>query len=288
MENNDKKTVLIQQTQRNGYNYAIAEGITHAGGEIIMVSNAGVYYEPNAIKHLVKNFKNFNIGATTGKQIVLKGQNQPIGSKLEEIYRHFYDFMRISESQMDSTPDAKGEILAIRKDICISLLSKMYKSVNASFDCCVPYEAKLNGFKTLYEPEAKYYEYAPASFMDRMKQQARRASILIGSMLLYKNMLLNKKYGNFSLIIMPAHFIMLLILPWLFSLGLLCYFILSFMNPVWFMLLLILLPILIIEKSRVFLISFIQSQMALIQAMIMVANHRESLLIDTISSTRIQ
>jgi len=196
--------------------------------------------------------------------------------------------MRMAETEMDSTLDSKGEILAMRRSVCKRVLAKLELSPNASFDSCVPYQAKLEGYRTIYEPRARYYEYAPSTFMDRMRQQIRRASVLIGSMLLFKNLFMNKKYNKLGLVIMPAHFIMLLILPWLFLSGSVCLLILTMMNPIWLVLWTMPLMALLISKSRLFLLSFIQSQIALMIAALRVATHRGSLFIDTIPSTRMQ
>lgn len=286
MKKSGKFIKLIKQNRRGGYNTGISEGILNSKGEIIVVTDAGAYHYPDALKHLVKHFKDSTVGAVTGKEIVLSSRKNEFGPKLEAVYRNFYDFMRIAETRMDSTPDSKGEILAIRRGVCMRVLAKLELSPNASFDSCVPYQAKLEGYRTIYEPRARYYEYAPSTFMDRMRQQMRRASVLIGSMLLFKNLFMKKKYNKFGLAIMPAHFIMLLILPWLFLSGSVCLLILTMMNPIWLALWTIPLTALLISKSRLFLLSFIQSQIALMIAALRVARYKKSLFIDTIPSTR--
>ena len=171
------------------------------------------------VKHLTKHFANPEIGAVSGREIVLGGEKE-LGPKLEKSYRFFYDFMRKAETEIDSTPDSKGEILAVRREICMSLFDKLRLSPNASFDSCVPYQAKLMGFRSVYDDQAKYYEYAPSSFSDRTTQQVRRATLLIGAMLLFKNLLFNKKCGKFGMFIFPVHFVMDCVLPSLFFVGL--------------------------------------------------------------------
>jgi cellulose synthase/poly-beta-1,6-N-acetylglucosamine synthase-like glycosyltransferase len=286
MEKCNKPMKLIEQSRRGGYNTGISEGIFSSKGEIIVVTDAGAYHYPDALKHLVKHFKDSRVGAVTGKEIVLSSSKNDLGPKLEAVYRNFYDFMRMAETRMDSTPDSKGEILAIRRGICMHVLAKLELSPNASFDSCIPYQARLEGYRTIYEPRARYYEYAPSTFMHRMRQQIRRASVLIGSMLLFKSLLMKRQYDKFGLVIMPAHFIMLLILPWLFLLGSICLLILTVMNPLWLILWVIPSAVLLVSKSRLFLLSFIQSQIALIIATLRVATHRGSLFIDTLPSTR--
>src|SRR3990170_6297203 len=206
---------LVEQDKREGYTYGVIQGIVNSSAEIVVVTDAAAYHDSDAIEHLVKHFRDCRVGAVTGKEIILT-EGRKLAPELEESYRGFYDFMREAETQIDSTPDAKGEILAVRKDICRSIVTKLKLSPNASFDSCVPFQAKLMGYRTVYEPQAKYKEYAPISFMDRMRQQMRRATVLIGALFLYKEMLLARKYGKFGLLILPSHFVMECILPWVF------------------------------------------------------------------------
>jgi len=278
---------LIKQDRREGYTRGMLKGISSSTGDIIVATDAGAYHSPDAMKHLVKHFKNPRVGAVTGKEIVL-GRSKGLGPRLEKSYRFFYDLMRSAETEMSSTADTKGEILAVRRDICDVVSKKLELSPGASFDSCVPYEAKLMRYTTVYDGQATYYEYAPSSFMDRMRQQVRRATSLIGALLMYRVMLLRRKYDKFGLVILPAHFVMDCLLPWIFLVGVGCLLVLTFLAPI------ITVPlwtialggILVTEKSRLFLVSFVQSQVALANATLTLAARRESMLIETIPSTR--
>jgi cellulose synthase/poly-beta-1,6-N-acetylglucosamine synthase-like glycosyltransferase len=278
---------LVEQDKRKGYTHGVIQGIANSSGEIIVVTDAAAYHDSDAIRHLVKHFRDCRVGAVTGKEIVLT-EGGKLAPELEQLYRGFYDFMREAETQIDSTTDSKGEILAVRRDICRSMIRRLELSPNASFDSCVPFQAKLMGYRTVYEPQAKYKEYAPASFIGRMEQQKRRATLLIGAMFLYKEMLLARQYGKFGLLILPGHFVMHCILPWIFFSGLTCLLILSVMLPMSTLLLwIIALGITVVSRrSRHFLISFIQSQAALVWGLLRLAARKESLFITTIQSTR--
>ena len=278
---------LLEQKKREGYIRAIIQGILNSKGEIIFATDAASYHYPDALKHMVKHFTNPKVGAVTGKEIV-RGQEKKIGVKLEKSYRFFYDFMRKAETKIDSTPDSKGEILAVRRNICINLFDKLGRSPNASFDSCVPYQAKMMGFRTIYEDKAKYYEYVPSSFLDRMKEKTRRATSLIGALILFKEMILNKKYGRFGLIILPIHFIINCILPSIFMTGVISLIFLTLFDP-----LATLIPwicalglLIVTKKSRSLLITFIQSQLALIIGLIKLSRREKTLFIESIPSTR--
>jgi cellulose synthase/poly-beta-1,6-N-acetylglucosamine synthase-like glycosyltransferase len=287
IKDSNKNIKLIEQKKRKGYTQAVIQGILTSKGEIIFATDAASYHYPDTINQLVKHFTDPKIGAVTGKEIVL-GQEKKIGPKLEKSYRLFYDFMRKAETKIDSTPDSKGEILAVRKKICINLIDKLELSPNASFDSCVPYQAKMMGLRTVYEDKARYYEYAPSSFLDRMKEKSRRATLLIGALLLFKEMILNRKYGKFGVIVLPVHFIINCILPMIFVVGVFSLVLLSFLNPIASIIPWVLAAGLLIatNNSRSLLISFIQSQIALIMGLFKLIRREKTLFIESIPSTR--
>jgi len=285
--NSQKNLRIIRQDQRNGYTKAVIQGILNSKGEIIVATDGASFHYSDALLHLVKHFKDNEIGAVTGKEVV-KGSDCGVGPKLEKSYRHFYDFMRTAETELDSTPDTKGEILAVRKEICNALIEPLSLSPNASFDSCVPYQAKIMGYRTIYEEDAKYCECAPSSFSDRMTQQVRRATLLIGALLLFKGLILNRKSGRFGLLILPVHFLMYCVIPSVFIIGLASLVVSSFLAPLavvvfWITAILLLA---VSQRSRSFLVSFVQSQFALVMGLFRLAQRRESLLIETIPSTR--
>lgn len=284
-----KSIRLIKQERRDGYTNAVIRGILDSQGEIVVAMDAASYHYPDALKRLVGHFAESEIGAVTGKEIVL-GDSKQLGPQLEKSYRYLYDFMRKAETKMDLTADSKGEILAVRREICVSLIPRLRLSVNASFDSCVPYQAKLMGYRTIYDDLARYYEHAPASFNDRMKVQIRRATVLIAPLFMFKNMILNKKFGLFGMLIMPVHFIIDCLLPGLFMFGIASLVIATVLNPIGVIIIWGAAAVAIVasRKSRSILLSFIQSQFALFVALFRLAGRRKSLFIESVQSTRVQ
>ena len=137
-------------------------------------------------------------------------------TKIETAYRTFYDFLRNAESKMDTPFDIKGEIAAARRSVCQHIVDRKDMLKKGCIDGCFSFQAKEDGLRTIYEPSAVYYEPAPRSLKESFRQQIRRAATLVQNMLCYKNLMLKSQYGLFGLLIMPAHFMMLIILPYLF------------------------------------------------------------------------
>ena len=278
---------LVRQESRKGYNAAVFDGFRKSTGEIIAITQADALYEPDALKYLIRHFRDPEIGVVTGKQVIIN-KNKGLATELESSYRRFYDFVRTAETRMDSPFDVKGEICAIRREICGHLLSGNPELLTrACVDCCLSCQARLEGYKAVFEPEARYYEHVTSTVKDRMKQQVRRGTILIESLLLYKKMLFNKKYGLFGSIVLPAHLFMLVILPWLFILGSISFLILFVTYPTNFLIFLAIILFALLAKPKLFL-SFVQSQIALVAATVRVATARESQMIEQLPSTRLQ
>lgn len=278
---------LVRQESRKGYNAAVFDGFRKSTGEIIVITQADALYEPDALKYLVRHFRDPGIGVVTGKQVIIN-RNEGLATELESSYRRFYDFVRTAETRMDSPFDVKGEICAIRREICGHLLSDNPKLLTrACVDCCLSCQARLEGYKAVFEPEARYYEHVTSTVKDRMKQQVRRGTILIESLLLYKKMLFNNKYGLFGSIVLPAHLFMLVILPWLFILGSISFSILFVTSPIDFLIFLVIIVFVLLAKPKL-LLSFVQSQFALVAATLRVALARESQIIEQLPSTRPQ
>jgi len=209
---------IVQQGRRKGFNKAVIEGFAKTTGDIICITGAETEYDPEALNIMIEKFNDPKIGAVTGKQKI-KNVGGGYSPKLEVAYRSLYDFIREAESCIDSPFDIKGEICAARRNIVARLVEKSELSEKGCIDCCISFQAKMDGYRSVYEPKAAYYELSPKSIQDSFRQQIRRAATLIENMMAFKGMILNKRFGAFGMLIMPAHFLMLVILPFLLLMG---------------------------------------------------------------------
>lgn len=214
----DLSIKVVRQGCRKGYNIAIVEGFAESTGEIICFTGAEVEYEPNALLLMIQHFADPNIGAVSGRQTI-KNIKEGLSPKLEGAYRNLFDFLREAESYIDSPFNIQGEICAARRSICAHLVEKQELFHRGCIDSCLSFQGKMDGYKTVYEPNAVFYEFAPSSIRESFKQQIRRAATLIQSMMAFKGMILRRKFSAFGMLIMPAHFLMLVVLPFLFLVG---------------------------------------------------------------------
>jgi cellulose synthase/poly-beta-1,6-N-acetylglucosamine synthase-like glycosyltransferase len=278
---------FAKQPHRDGYNAAVLDGFRRSTGEIIVITQADASYDSQALKHLTKHFRDPGIGAVSGKQVI-ENPDESLGTGLSAVYGAYYDFVRLAETQMDSPFDIKGEVCAIRREICEHLLSRVDLKTKACVDCCLSCQSRLEGYKTVFEPQAKYYEYVPKGIIERMKQQVRRGTILIESLLMYRRMLLNRAYGSFGLVILPAHLVMLVVIPCLIVIGIACLPGAVLSDPVKWSIILVpaSLGLLISRRLKTFAVSFLQSQFSLVGSVLRVAAGSDSQKIAKVASTR--
>jgi cellulose synthase/poly-beta-1,6-N-acetylglucosamine synthase-like glycosyltransferase len=205
---------LVQQGSRKGFNSAVIDGFAQTTGDLIIITGAESEFDPEALQLLVRHFADEHVGAVNGRQQI-KNSQEGMSPKVEVAYRNIYDFIREAESCIDSPFDIKGEIAMARRSVVQRLVENSEMRYKGCIDACVSFQAKKDGYKTDYDPDAVYYELSPRSMRDSFKQQIRRAAVLIENMLAFKNLMFKRKYGAFGTLIMPAHFLMLVVLPYL-------------------------------------------------------------------------
>ena len=207
MNKNPNRFRLLVQSQRFGKASALNYAVKHAKGDIVFMTDADAILDKNAIEKIVENFNDPVIGAVTGELFILNSDQSSI-TKLEKSYRSFYEFIRMGESNLDSTPIFNGPITAFRKELFDDL---KLDTVTDDIELCIRIREK--GYRAVYEPESIAYEYAPTSMKSRMKQKSRRAQGAIQSLIRHRHLLFNSKYGKYGLVIFPCEFFMHIISP---------------------------------------------------------------------------
>lgn len=274
---------LLRFSERIGYSPSMMAGCQAARGEIIVLNDAGSFLDPQAIANIAAKFRSGNIGVVTGKDVILN-TDEDVG-KSETLYQRIYDFLRTSETNMDSTFYIKGEATGIRH-----ILLKDIELPQETFDTTIGLIARQKGYRVVYDPSVKFYEYAPATHFDRVKQKTIRAANLIKVLWRFRHMFFNKEYGKYGLLTMPANFAMLVLLPiivvvWVIGLGIVTVFDPGFAVFVWGGLGVALLALLAISKHLVE--TFLEFEYSLLKAIYQVVfTKRVHDKIDKVSSTR--
>jgi cellulose synthase/poly-beta-1,6-N-acetylglucosamine synthase-like glycosyltransferase len=197
---------LLRFEKRMGYSPSMLAGCSAAKGEIIILNDAASFLDPSVIPTIVDRFRNPKIGVVTGKDVILN-VNEEVG-KSESLYQRLYNFLRTSETNMDSTFYIKGEATGVRK-----IAIKNVKASTETFDHTVGLVARREGYKVVYDPKVTFYEYAPATHSGRIQQKTIRAAHLMRVLWRYKGMMFKHRYGKYGSLILPFNFALLTIAP---------------------------------------------------------------------------
>lgn len=276
---------LVEQGSRLGFNKAVIDGFKKSTGEIIFIPGAETIYNPDVLNIMVPYFTDSNIGAVNGRQIITN-LDEGISPRHEQAYRNIQDILRSGENNIDTLFDVKGEIVATRRSICEKLVNNPEFVNKGCIDACFIFQSRKEGYISIYEPRAVYYENSPSSMEDSYKQRLRRAATLIQNMYIFKEMLFNKTYGLFGMFIFPAHYLMLVIFPYLFLFNIISLLILNILYfPSILYLSTMFLGIMLLTLSTT-IQSFIKLQIILLIANIKLFTKMETQKFERIESTR--
>ena len=207
VKNNNIKLKLIIQNQRFGKAYDLNIAFKKCCGDVIVMTDADSIWEKDALKNAILNFSDQKIGAITGRQVLLN-PNQNIATRIEKNYRKYYDILRIGESMLDSTPIFNGPMTCFRRS-----LTEYISNDSMADDSELAIEIRKKGYKTIYDPDVVFYEYAPPSFKSRVLQKVRRGQGLVKLFLEEHRIMFNTHYGKFGTVIFPAEFFMHIFSP---------------------------------------------------------------------------
>lgn len=197
---------LLHFENRMGYSPSMLAGCKATNGEIIILTEASAFLDSDTIPRIVDRLRNPEIGVVTGREVILNVDEK--GGKSENLYQRLYNFLRKAETNMDSTFFIKGEATGVRKAAIEGL-----DVANETFDTAVGLVARSNGYKVVYDPEVRFFDYAPATRPDRIKQKTIRGANLIKILWRFKNMMFNRSYGKYGSLILPSNFALLTLLP---------------------------------------------------------------------------
>jgi cellulose synthase/poly-beta-1,6-N-acetylglucosamine synthase-like glycosyltransferase len=277
---------LIRFKERMGYSPCLIAGCKAARGEIVVLAEASSLMDADAIRHLVSNFVDPSIGVVTGKDIILNA-NEKAG-RSEGFYLKLLDFVRKAESNMDSTVFMKGEAAAVRRDVLRD--PKELETCPGTADTGIALLARKRGFRAIYDQRVQFFEYAPSTHRERIRQKVTRGANLMKVLWEFRSMFLNPTYGKFGTITLPINFVMLAIIPPMLLAGVIVLAVLTVASPVTYLpiwALGILLLVLALVFWRPVVYAILESEYSLLKALydtiILKKSHDK---IDKVMSTR--
>jgi len=104
---------LVVTTEKKGKLYALLKALNYVSpdSEIVVFTDVDAFWEPNALSKMSSYFADPNVGSVTANIYYTNVDMH------EEIYRNYYNLVRVAESKIFATPIHNGPFLAIKADL---------------------------------------------------------------------------------------------------------------------------------------------------------------------------
>lgn len=187
----DSRVRLLRQEPRAGKTSALNMAVPEARGSIIVFSDANSIYEPDAIRQLVANFADTEVGYVTGKMIYTKPDGSTIGDGCSA-YMKYENILRKIETRLGSVVGVDGGIDGVRKQLYQPMDSDQLP------DFVLPLKVVEQGYRVVYEPKAILRESALKEASDEYRMRVRVSLRAIWALFYMRRLLVLKSNMIFS------------------------------------------------------------------------------------------
>lgn len=187
----DKGVHLVRQEGRLGKTSGLNLGVAATKAEIIIFSDANAMYDPLAIRMLVRNFSDSNVGYVVGAALYTDAESNS-AAKSEDTYWRYEVFMKKLETQLHSVVGGDGAIYAIRRALYQPL---QQEDIN---DFVNPLQIIAKGYRGIFDADAKCFEETAGSFDDEGRRKQRIVNRSFRGLMRVKEVLNPFKSGFYS------------------------------------------------------------------------------------------
>jgi cellulose synthase/poly-beta-1,6-N-acetylglucosamine synthase-like glycosyltransferase len=189
-----ERGVRLMTFPRRGKIYALKDAVAAATGEILVFSDANSMYKADALRLLVRNFADPEVGGVCGNQVYLKAPKADTTSAGEGMYWTFDKWLKQAESLTGSIVSAHGAIYAIRRN-----LYEPPASAAVTDDFAISTAVIAQGWRLVFESEAIAYEEPTASASLEFGRKVRIMTRGLRGVLMRRRLLNPWRYGFYAL-----------------------------------------------------------------------------------------
>jgi cellulose synthase/poly-beta-1,6-N-acetylglucosamine synthase-like glycosyltransferase len=165
-----ERVKVHEAERRGGKPGLISRLVPAAEGDIVVLTDANVMFDPGAVRALVRRFRDPRVGAVVGRLRLFN----PTKAEFEEsLYWKYETILKYYEGKHGCVLGANGGIYAVRK-----LLFSPLRPDTIVDDFVIPVRIAVRGWKVPYEPDAVAHEETTE---DPAREFVRRARIGAGN-----------------------------------------------------------------------------------------------------------
>ena len=157
---------LLEFAPRRGKIATIIHGMDAVRSDIVVFSDANTFLDADAIRSLVRNFDDPEVGCVSG-DVVLIGDRAMMG-RSEDLYYRYERWMQRAESEIGSMIGADGALYAIRRE-----LFRAPRPDTILDDMAIPMGVVRFGYRAVIEPAASAHEQGVSSATEEFWRKSR-------------------------------------------------------------------------------------------------------------------
>lgn len=164
----DGRVKVLHEDKRAGKAAAENRAMKFVNSEIVVFCDANTLLNKNAIRELVKHYKDPKVGAVSGEKRILTQQAEGAAAAGEGLYWKYESTLKKMDSEMLTVVGAAGELISFRSSLVEDLepdtiLDDFMQSMRIA----------LKGYRVIYEPAAYAMETASADVREELKRKVR-------------------------------------------------------------------------------------------------------------------
>lgn len=152
---------------RRGKTAALNRGVAAASGDIVVFSDANNDFDQDAIRLLVRHFKDATVGGVSGAKKIYADSDREAAVG-DGLYWRYESALKHAESRLGSITAADGEIFAIRRNLFRPIDPALIND-----DAAITIDLIRSGYRVLYEPDAHSFEHASIHMEDDFHVKVR-------------------------------------------------------------------------------------------------------------------
>lgn len=158
----------IVSPQHEGKASALNRGIQQAQGDIVVFTDARQIIEPTALRHLVANFADPQVGCVTGELFLQIPREHTSPLEGVGLYWRIEKKIREWESKTGSAVGATGALYAARRCLLAPL-----PPTTILDDVYIPLEAVRQGYRVVFEPRARAWDPQQVTPKQELRRKIR-------------------------------------------------------------------------------------------------------------------
>jgi cellulose synthase/poly-beta-1,6-N-acetylglucosamine synthase-like glycosyltransferase len=178
----NRRIRLLESPIRRGKAMVLNAAFRTVRGDIVLLSDANTFTDPDAVRRLVRWFQDPQVGIVCGRLVLT---DPATGRNVDSLYWRYETFLKRCEGRLGALLGANGAIYAIRKSIFTGIRNDTIVD-----DFVIPLITRLrSNCSIVYDHQAIAYEETPRDFGDEFNRRSRigaggfQSMVRLGSLL---------------------------------------------------------------------------------------------------------